>query len=73
MGPARLADGVERCLVIPEGLSDFQDADPVLVQGSAAIYHKLIKAEAIGVEFICSSPLPVFCHERPGDLSGTRW
>ncbi|WP_422378364.1 helix-turn-helix transcriptional regulator [Roseibium sp.] len=59
-GSARLSDGVERCLVIPEGLAGFQDADPVLVQGSAAIYHKLIKAEAIGVEFICSTPCLCF-------------
>lgn len=59
-GLVRLADGTERCLVIPEGLADFQDADPVLVLGNAAIYHKLIRAEAIGVEFVCSAPCLCF-------------
>ncbi|MBO9466342.1 helix-turn-helix domain-containing protein [Tropicibacter sp. R15_0] len=45
-----------RCLVIPDGLSQFKDATLRMAAGRSSIYSKLIKASALGVEFHCADP-----------------
>jgi AraC family transcriptional regulator, exoenzyme S synthesis regulatory protein ExsA len=62
--PAKLAEGLDQCLVIPEGLAGFDDAQLVMQDGSAGIYHKLIKADALGVEFF--STVPCLCFVMRG-------
>ncbi|MEM9632986.1 MAG: AraC family transcriptional regulator [Pseudomonadota bacterium] len=57
---AVLADGLNQCLVIPEGLAGFADAHRVMQDGAAAIFHKLISANTLGVEFFSSVPCLCF-------------
>ncbi|MES0880507.1 helix-turn-helix transcriptional regulator [Roseibium sp. SCP14] len=57
---AALADGLSQCLIIPQGLAGFADAHRVMQDGAAAIFHKLISANALGVEFFSSVPCLCF-------------
>ncbi len=61
---AGLGTEFDRCLAIPEGLEGFADAQNVMRHGEAAIYHKLIRADALGVEF--STTAPCLCHVLNG-------
>jgi AraC-like DNA-binding protein len=43
-------------LLIPEGLSDFDDAQPVMAQRGASIFRKFIRQDMLGVEFFVNAP-----------------
>lgn len=57
---ADLGAGHEHCLIIPDGLESFVDATRVMRRGDAAIFHKLIRADALGVEFMTRAPCLCF-------------
>lgn len=57
---ARFDDLDKSCLVIPEGLADFADANVVMKFGKNAIFHKLIKSQALDVEFYNNMPCLCF-------------
>ena len=43
-------------LLIPEGLFDFDDAQPVMTQRGASIFRKFIQKDMLGVEFFTNAP-----------------
>lgn len=57
---ARFDNVDENCLIIPEGLTDFDDAKAVMKFGKNAIFHKLIRTQQLDVEFYNSMPCICF-------------
>lgn len=57
---ARLENFDESCLILPEALADFADANIVMKFGKNAIFHKLIRSQALDVEFYNNMPCLCF-------------
>lgn len=57
---ARLDNVDDNCLIIPDGLTEFSDANVVMKFGKNAIFHKLIRSQALDVEFYNTMPCLCF-------------
>ena len=64
---ARFDNVDENCLIIPEGLTDFDDAKAVMKFGKNAIFHKLIRTQQLDVEFYNS--MPCICFVMSGSVA----
>jgi len=55
-----VAHCTDNILLIPEGLSEFKGAEPVMAQNGTSIFRKFIQQEALGVEFFTNAPCLVY-------------
>lgn len=47
---------VDHTLLIPDGLFDFAEAQPIMAQRGASIFRKIIRQDMLGVEFFTNAP-----------------